>query len=224
MDLLEPKNPTCDVRTYVGGQIACHHMFSLLDADQEIPWVDQPIEYRLKFRFWYQDYDAGYHSQILRTTWGIGSPVEYDVPKCAEGVHGCSKDEQGNWIHTISGTFDTGHGKVILAAAHFHCHAPTCRSVQLYKNWNGTHGDLLCEERPIFGGEGKSEAKYDETGFILQPPCLWGSAEFGLEAPPDVSSQKLHAIKTSFANDGHHGEMAWLQTYYVNDVVNELLV
>ena len=26
--------------------------WSLLDADQEIPWQDQPLEYSLKFRFW----------------------------------------------------------------------------------------------------------------------------------------------------------------------------
>jgi hypothetical protein len=71
-DLLAQRNPTCDIRctesvpagsqsaclrsllyrTYLGGQIACHHMFSLLDADQEIPWVDQPLTYQLKFRSW----------------------------------------------------------------------------------------------------------------------------------------------------------------------------
>lgn len=34
-DLLAQRNPTCDVRTYTGGQIACHHLWSLLDADQE---------------------------------------------------------------------------------------------------------------------------------------------------------------------------------------------
>ena len=49
-DLLAMKNPTCDLRTYSGGQIACHHMWSLLDADQEIPWPEQPLEYSLKFR------------------------------------------------------------------------------------------------------------------------------------------------------------------------------
>ena len=33
--MLAMQNPTCDVRAYAGGQSACHHMFSLLDADQE---------------------------------------------------------------------------------------------------------------------------------------------------------------------------------------------
>jgi hypothetical protein len=75
-DLLAMKNPTCDVRTYTGGQLACHHMWSLLDADQEIPWADQPLSYQIKHRFWVQDYNASYHTQVQRTTWGIGSHVE----------------------------------------------------------------------------------------------------------------------------------------------------
>ena len=58
---------------------------------QEIPWVDQPLEYVQKFRFYYQPYNASYHTNVKRTTWGIASPVEYDVPKCAEGVMGCSQ-------------------------------------------------------------------------------------------------------------------------------------
>ena len=33
-DLIAQGNPTCDIRHYRGGQWACHHMWSLLDADQ----------------------------------------------------------------------------------------------------------------------------------------------------------------------------------------------
>ena len=32
--LLDSRNPTCDMRTYAGGLSACHHGWSLLDADQ----------------------------------------------------------------------------------------------------------------------------------------------------------------------------------------------
>jgi len=212
-DLLEMKNPTCDIRTYTGGQIACHHMFSLLDADQEIPWVDQPLAYHLKFRFWYQDYNASYHKNVKRSTWGIGSLVEYDVPKCSADIQGCELDSNGDWIHTITGTYT---GNDYMVAAHFHCHAPTCQSIKMYRDWNGTHGELMCEERPVYGGTGQvDQEKYDEDGFILQPPCLWGSEEQGLEAPPDVNGRTLHTVKTSYANDGHHGEMAWQQMYLV---------
>ena len=55
--LLEQRNPSCDIRTYQGGQWACHHMWALLDADQPIPWEDRPLTWRIKIRFWVQPYD-----------------------------------------------------------------------------------------------------------------------------------------------------------------------
>ena len=224
-DLLYQRNPTCDARTYAGGQITCHHMWSLLDADQEIPWPDQPVEYHLKFRFWVQPWNASYHKNVYRSTWGIASPVEYDIPKCEDGMPGCSRNPVDNsWMHTITGTYN-GTGKIV--AAHFHCHAPACLSVAMYRCPrslvesgqvcdSGT-GELLCEERPIYGGEGKNPPKFDESGFILQPPCLFGDPEFGLEQPPDTDPSKwvLHTVKTSNATYGHHGEMAWQQMYLV---------
>ena len=117
-DLLAERNPTCDLRSYSGGQTACHHMWSLLDADQPIPWADTPLRYALKFRFWVQPYDPQYHVNVLRTTWGIASPVEYDVPKCNEATRGCSRATDRSWVHTIRGTFQGGG---LLVAAHFHC-------------------------------------------------------------------------------------------------------
>ena len=204
-------------RTYLGGQVACHHMFSLLDADQLIPWVDQPLTFQLKFRFWVQPYNASYHTNVRRVTWGIASPVEYDVPKCGEGVAGCSVGPDGTWIHTIKGTFK-GEGK--LVAAHFHCHAPTCLSMAMYACDKGAAdctnetGTLLCREDPVYGGTGRvDDPRFDEPGYILQPPCLWGSAEYGLEPPPDVNGLMLHTVKTSNATWGHHGEMAWQQMF-----------
>ena len=204
--LLEQKNPTCDIRTYRGGQVACHHMWSLLDADQSIPWVDQPLEYRLKFRFWVQEFDESYHTNVHRTTWGIASPTEYDVPKCKEGVPGCSKEidpstGKERWIHTIRGTFQAGKaGK--LVAAHFHCHAPTCLTTSLYLCEDGDEqgcdehtGTLLCQEDTILGDG--APGKFTEPGFVTQPPCLWGSSEFGLEPPPDVRGKTLFAKKTA---------------------------
>jgi len=211
------------VRTYVGGQTACHHMWSLLDADQPIPWADRPLALRMKFRFWVQPYNVSYHMPLRRVTWGIATPVEYDVPKCAAGITGCELHADGKtWVHTIRGTYK-GEGR--LVAAHFHCHAPTCLSMSMYRcepgvaECNATTGTLLCEERPVYGGTGKVDRpSMDEPGFILQPPCLWGRAEFGLEAPPEVDSAKgymLHSVKTANATYGHHGEMAWQQMYII---------
>jgi len=219
--MLEQKNPTCDIRTYVGGQTACHHMWSLLDADQEIPWPDQPLEYHLKVRFWVQPYEPKYHTPVSHhATWGIASPVEYDIPKCNATIPGCSPvpgshnpngAEGKEWIHTIEGVYP-GSGN--LSAAHFHCHAPTCISMKM--TFNDT-GEVICEERPIYGGTGKLDIKrFDETGYILQPPCIWGKEEHGLEAPIDVSGRMLRTVKTSNATAGHHGEMAWQQMFMVD--------
>ena len=218
-DLLAEKNPTCDVRAYVGGQIACHHMWSLLDADQQIPWVDKPLEYVQKFRFWVQPYDPEYHTTLAQTKWGIGSPVEYDVPKCDATVRGCSKDPAtGRWVFTNRGTYHAG-GEIV--AAHFHCHAPTCKKMSMYTcppglvsgTCNETTGTLICTEEPVYGGTGQiKEKEYDEPGFILQPPCMWGSAEFGLE-PPVKATGLMFSTKEAWADYGHHGEMAWQQMY-----------
>jgi len=216
-DLLWQKNPICDPRTYVGGQTACHHMFSLLDADQEIPWVDRPLEYNMKFRFWVQPYNKSVHQRVERVTWGIASPVEYDVPKCGPDVPKCTKAADGSWIHTITGTWDSG-GKVL--AAHFHCHAPTCLEMTMYKCPKGTRvcnattGSVLCSEKPIYGGTGKVKSPdADEPGYILQPPCLWGNPKYGLEPPVDVGNYTLGTVKHSNATWGHHGEMAWQQMF-----------
>mmetsp|Transcript_48596 Transcript_48596/g.135802 ORF Transcript_48596/g.135802 Transcript_48596/m.135802 type:complete len:784 (-) Transcript_48596:90-2441(-) len=220
--LLEQKNPTCDVRTYVGGQLACHHMFSLLDADQEIPWPDRPLNYSLKFRFWYQDYNESYHQPVVRT-WGSGwdagaGPAgwgaEYDVPKCMDGVAGCSRLDDGTWVHTITSTFVT---RGTLVAAHMHCHAPACLSMAIYNNHTGK---LICEQKSVFGGTGRiDERRFDEAGFILVPPCLWGSSEYGLEPPVDLSGTMVTIVKITNATYGHHGEMAHGQVFSLSNSV-----
>ena len=142
------------------------------------------------------------------------------MPKCDATTEGCRRAADGSWVHTIRGTY-TGGGK--LVAAHFHCHAPTCLSMAMYKCaadvkvCNETTGTKICEERPVYGGTGQIDlARFDEPGFILQPPCLWGDAAYGLEPPPDVTGLTLHSVKTANATAAHHGEMAWQQMYFVD--------
>jgi hypothetical protein len=178
-------------------------MWSLLDAEQAIPWPEQPLTYHLKFRIWFQDYSVGEHINVKRTTWGIASPVDYDVPQCPTGT------PLDQCIHRISGTFTVPGQNIHLVAAHFHCHAPTCLDISLYDNETGT---LICTEKPLYGN---STSKFGEPGYILQPPCLWGSAKYGLDPPVSVGGKTLTAIKHSNSTYGHHGEMAWLQMFYV---------
>ena len=220
--LLEQKNPTCDIRYYKGGQWACHHMWSLLDADQQIPWVDQPLVLHQKWRFYTQPYNASYHTPVhygSDTDLVIGSPYEYDVPTCSKDVPGCELID-GNWIHTISGS---KYGKHHFVSLNFHCHAPTCLSMEVYacsknislSNCNATTGTLLCKQKPVYGGTNAKElnnTKFNEPGYIAIPDCLWGNG-FGLEKPINLTGVPLHMIKKCNGTyngraQGHYGEMA----------------
>jgi len=202
-------------------------MWSLLDADQEIPWVDQPLVFHHKYRFWVQPYNASYHTQItLGETAGsallIGSPWEFDVPKCDHDVPGCSL-ENGTWIHTVRGST---MGRHTFVALNFHCHAPTCLSMAVYACPKGTAlgdcdeniGKLICMERPVYGGSGNPAVhgtRFDETGYIAIPDCFWGGKEFGLEPPADLDGVPLHMVKTANATYGHYGEMAGGQPWVI---------
>jgi len=231
--LLEQKNPTCDIRHYRGGQWACHHMWSLLDADQPIPWADEPLTWHTKIRFWVQPYDRSLHTPLtLGEAAGrhypnaallIGSPWEYDVPQCSSGVAGCSKDASGMWVHTITGNV---LGQRSFVTLNNHCHAPTCLSMTIYACAKGTPladcspkiGKLVCRTDPVYGGTGNPAlqgTRFDEPGYIAIPDCFWGGAEYGLEPPPDLSGVPLHIVKTANATLGHYGEMAGGQPWVI---------
>ena len=85
-DLLQQKNPTCWVDTYVGGLSCCHHQNILLDEDQQEP--DELLTYHMKFRFWFQEYQPeteskpASHQNLVRLYWQTEAWAgEYDVPK-----------------------------------------------------------------------------------------------------------------------------------------------
>ena len=228
------KNPTCDIRHYRGGQWACHHMWSLLDAEQEIPWSGQPLVFHHKYRFWVQPFKADYHkavhygsgSQLL-----VGSPWEYDVPKCSATPTpaGCSL-VNGTWIHTITGS---KYNDEMMVTLNMHCHAPTCLEMSVYTCPMGMSLDecakpttaaealakgykLLCREAPVYGGSGNPHvagSRFDEAGYIAIPDCLWGSPEHGLVPPVNTSKVPLFILKTANATNAHYGEMAGGQAF-----------
>ena len=45
-------------------------------------------------------------------------------------------------------------------------------------------------------------------GYIATPPCLWGRAQDGLEAPPLMNGVRVRVEATTNNTWGHHGEMA----------------
>lgn len=106
----------------------------------------------------------------------------------------------------IWGVLTPGGDNLHLAAIHFHCHAPTCLAMEI---WNNKTGELLCRQEPIYGGTGKIDLdKYDEPGYILQPPCLWGDGP-GLEPMHLASGVPFMIRAITNSTYGHHGEMAF---------------
>lgn len=228
--VMKNRNPTCDIRTYVGGLSTCHDGWHLLDAEQEIPWEDQPITYYLKYRLYFQEFTGvvppasssstgllqgpSYHKgpssatspppshiNVFDITWSIaGATGEYDVPVCAAGtpVEQCK--------HEISGGVVPPGQDYHFVAAHYHCHAPTCLSLEI---WNNRTGELLCREVPYHGGtlEGGDLPRFDEPGYIAQRVCLWGLHP-PFERPPLVSGEPLWVKAVTNNTYGHHGEMA----------------
>ena len=71
--------------------------------------------------------------------------------------------------------------------------------------WNNKTGELLCRQEPVYGGTGRIDLpKFDETGYILQPPCLWGDAP-GLGPMPRASGVALTVRAITNSTFGHHG-------------------
>lgn len=207
-DLIHQRNPTCDVRTYVGGMQVCKHGWHLLDADQDIPWLDQPLVYYKKFRVYFQEYVPKHHVNIERHDWGVGSGGnhdEYDVPQCARGtpVDKCTHTVTGTWIPIPASNQPTR-----LVALHHHCHAPTCLKIE---TWNNDTGELICRTRPVYGGTGgyvADEKRFDEPGYVAIPSCMWGNEEDGLAPPILMNGVTIHVVAVTNNTYGHHGEMA----------------
>lgn len=229
-DLAVQHNPTCSVETYRGGLSCCRHGQSLLDTDQEIPWPDNYLEYRLKFRFYFEEYQAGVegssppsHQNLVRLYWTTEANAgEYDIVQCPEGTPSdqcvqvitsrwkvrdmmadCSLRNDGSWCTGKGSTDNQTTEGIKLIYAGPHCHAPTCLSMDLF---NADTGKLLCHMEPIYGA---SDELYDEHGFLAIPPCLWGDISEGLVEPELLSlDTTLLSIKRNNNTLGHTGEMA----------------
>lgn len=180
-------------------------MWSLLDADQEkdpriMRWKKFPLTYYQKYRIYFQDYIPGHHiGTHPREGWGIaaaGGLAEYDVPVFDGPAD--TPTEKRTW--KIWGVLTPGGTDLYLAAIHFHCHAPTCLEMALYNN---VTGDLVCKQNPIYGGTGQiDQARFDEPGYILQPPCLWGDQP-GLEPMPKASGVRFMVVAITNSTYGH---------------------
>lgn len=67
--LIAQKNPTCDIRYYKGGLGCCHHLYYLLDKNQSHLIPDDVLQYHMKMRFYFQEFNPQRHQQLYRWHW-----------------------------------------------------------------------------------------------------------------------------------------------------------
>eukprot|EP01084_Bolivina_argentea_P258905 436665_1 len=205
--LVVQDNPTCNSRQYSGGLRCCRNGKNLLDANQTIP--SSLLRYHMKFRFWFQEYYPANNTndnkpshynlpRIYQQT--EANAGEYDIPPAFalpnvpvvgypnwplnEPTPGtvcsgnCPNGNDCECIHEIHYKWIENPTKPMrLIYAGGHCHAPMCQSLILYRN---DTGEILCSQIPQYGKGNIDKDKYDEAGYILIPPCLWGN-DTGLE-------------------------------------------
>eukprot|EP01084_Bolivina_argentea_P258906 436666_1 len=232
--LVSQDNPTCNSRQYSGGLSCCRDGHNLLDADQEIP--TELLKYHMKFRFWFQEYYAANSSNgnvpshynlpriyVQTEAWAS----EYDIPPAyplpnlpivgypnwpvnqptpgTTCTGNCPNGTDCQCIHEIQYKWAVPQPTRLIYVSG-HCHAPACISLTLYRN---DTGEILCQEIPQYGKGNVKEDKFDEAGYILIPPCLFGDDK-GLE--PSVLLPKgtplLSIKKNRNTHIGHFGEMA----------------
>eukprot|EP00440_Ansanella_granifera_P035912 gb/GFBE01038957.1/.p1 GENE.gb/GFBE01038957.1/~~gb/GFBE01038957.1/.p1 ORF type:complete len:785 (+),score=142.22 gb/GFBE01038957.1/:1-2355(+) len=227
------RNPSCSSLTYHGGLHCCIHGNVLLDADQ--PDRPELLRYRIKFRFWFQDYSETprpSHENLdrifIQTEANSG---EYDVPPAFAPAAGYPNWPAGKMTpgtnctgtcpdgadcvchHTITHKWTMDNVRLIYASAH--CHAATCISMELY---NADTMELLCRVLPVYGKGDVKNNRFDEKGYLFLPPCLFGSpdpaeaAQEGLEPSRFFKSITFLSVKKSNnTGTGHYGDMAMWQ-------------
>ena len=240
-ELITQRNPTCNSIQYAGGLSCCKHKRIMLDADQ--PIRPELLRYHMKFRFWFQVYKAEgekiSHHNLPRIYYQTEAWAgEYDVPpafaKPGKPIPGypnwpektptpgttctgnCPDGDDCKCIHTLTLHLNVSNIRLIYAGGH--CHAPSCISMELYRNDTGHNMELLCRQIPVYGKGKVSHNKFDELGYVTLPPCLWGD-DYGLNPsvllPPNTP---LVSIKHNWnTHVGHYGEMASWQmrgTYF----------
>lgn len=236
-DLAKQGNSICTVQQYQGGLRCCHHKNILLSKTQN-PWPGQILSYRMKFRFWFQEYKPetkstkASHLNLVRFYWQTESFAgEYNVPKGSLSRPGTRKNAKGGYEYQITSQWQvedmvwgcdprtssdhctgnvngTHNTGIQLRYAGGHCHAPSCAYIELSTNATG-EWKQLCRQLPHIG-EGKIDKdKYDEKGYIALPPCLWGTKEEGLLEPVTLPfGSWLRSVKINNSTNGHYGEMA----------------
>jgi|EP00945_MAST-04E_sp_MAST-4E-sp1_P004816 hypothetical protein len=136
-ELLTTHNAICNISEYEGGLYCCHDGSILLDRDQEVP--KKTDTWRLKYRFYFEEYQNNSHRNLFRTWWSTEAtnnvskarnpqpfttfcsncallycPQEYDVPKSSSNCLD-PKTPKAECVHEIRSKFQ---GKDVIAGSH----------------------------------------------------------------------------------------------------------
>jgi len=209
--LEEHKNPTCRIQTYSGGLSCCRDGQSLLDKEQEQPWPNHKLKYRLKFRFYFQEYKPATSSSAMDSSTSV-SPAshkqllrfyhqteawagEYDIPMASKN------DPPEQHVHVITSRwkvqdmlFDCDlYDATICTGTGSRNSSQTAGIKLIYAGPHCHAGTCLSMElynadtgQLLCGmqpiyGKNSSET-YNEEHFLAIPPCLW--SETGQDGLP----------------------------------------
>ena len=209
-DLVQQKNPTCSIETYIGGLSCCHHKYVLLDKDQVQP--NHTMTYQIKFRFWFTEYknQTGLVRSFAETERSSG---EYDVIKCPPGtptkecVHIITSRFQGKDMVSPQVRGKSRGFKFVYVSGH--CHFGSCLTMELS---NADTGELICHVDGDMG-KNRNDIRFDEKDYVKLNPCIWGDDK-GLMKPRFYSwDANFTSVKRSNATDYFTGEMALWQNH-----------
>jgi len=139
---------------------------------------------------------------------GISTPGALHLTPGTTCTGGCPDGDDCDCVHTITMNWVMSNARMLYAGGH--CHAPSCISIELYRNDTGTP-ELLCLQRSLYGQGNVTGDKFDEAGYVVLPPCLW-SDEAGEGLAPSSwlpANTPMYSVKRNRNTwAGHYGEMA----------------
>lgn len=234
-ELVKLHNPTCNSGQYAGGLMCGQHGRFLLDNEQKVESLTRPtLKYHIKMRFWFQECTAGSkpsHYNLERYYWQTEARAgEFDVPpafpkkdlpipgypnlpldKPTPGTTctgTCPDGPDCDCVHTLVFRWTIDNKRLIYISGH--CHAPACINMTFYQNVSGEL-KLLCAIIPKYGNGSFPSDKFDEEGYLLLPPCLFGEfdGDQGLDAAPWMpeGSQVVGIEHNHNTHVGHYGQM-----------------
>eukprot|EP01083_Nonionella_stella_P279752 951569_1 len=231
------QNAACDVDTYHGGLVCCHHKSLLTDKAQEsqIP-KDKTDKYFLKWRYYFQEYvpakeaAKASHKHLHHWVFLIDDRIndyEEDNIESEYGIEGIGKISanltvRGLGLEDIGTAADaaTADDNGGIAPVPFdanttimplvmtpHCHAPSCIRQEI---WNVDTGQILCNMTARYGSAeyGSVYDIFNEPNYITIVPCIFGYQP-GLQYPFVLTPDTNITAVKYFNNTWRHlGQMA----------------